>query len=539
MTVCAHRAMVSAMRSAFLSVLLLLPQAAAAATVPLDISGVRPGPIGVVRAEETVAISWPDETGREWRAVFSLDPAKPLIVVDRHRHRCHRPRRASVLSGRDRQAPRRMVCVLRRSDDASGGHAARAGHAAAARRRRAQRRRTPGDRVRGRAPGKLRRRARLHVLSRQPPDPAGSGPDDERARRGVLLRRRPRDGGAVRSPAGQQHEHGGGLLRHRGRAPPQHVERSAGRARPGAGALSHAGVAGSGRKRGGVPGAAPLLLPARLHVESGLRLASCLARSGRARHQATARRELAVLPVDERAARTAAADGRVLPALVWRTGQCARGRAPLHQQRSLSPARGLQDTQHALAPGRHGSSDGEWVRLDAAVQAGAEGDGRRRLDDHGFPWRRPPRRPHGSAPRRVARVLCRAPCAVGSRLPADSQRGSQRASRRPLGAGVSEAGVLVHGPSRERRRWSRNIRNTARSTASADAQEMFELVQREGGYMYQTHPRTKGSTGFPDKILGDSTTSAIPATSAPGGRRCPRISPRRVSAIARSTSSTS
>ena len=35
-----------------------------------------------------------------------------------------------------------------------------------------------------------------------------------------------------------------------------------------------------------------------------------------------------------------------------------------------------------------------------------------------------------------------------------------------------------------------------------NAQEMFELVQREGGYMYQTHPRTKGSTGFPDKILG-------------------------------------
>jgi len=72
--------MVSAMRSAFLAVLLLLPQAAAAATVPLDLSGVRLGPISVVRAEETVAISWPDETGREWRAVFSLDPAKPLIV---------------------------------------------------------------------------------------------------------------------------------------------------------------------------------------------------------------------------------------------------------------------------------------------------------------------------------------------------------------------------------------------------------------------------------------------------------------------------
>jgi hypothetical protein len=30
---------------------------------------------------------------------------------------------------------------------------------------------------------------------------------------------------------------------------------------------------------------------------------------------------------------------------------------------------------------------------------------------------------------------------------------------------------------------------------------MFEVVRREGGYMYQTHPRTKGSTGYPDRIL--------------------------------------
>ncbi len=38
--------------------------------------------------------------------------------------------------------------------------------------------------------------------------------------------------------------------------------------------------------------------------------------------------------------------------------------------------------------------------------------------------------------------------------------------------------------------------------STANAQEMLDLVRREGGYMYQTHPRTKGSTGFPDKILG-------------------------------------
>jgi hypothetical protein len=34
----------------------------------------------------------------------------------------------------------------------------------------------------------------------------------------------------------------------------------------------------------------------------------------------------------------------------------------------------------------------------------------------------------------------------------------------------------------------------------ANAGELLDMVRREGGYMYQTHPRTKGSTGFPDQI---------------------------------------
>ncbi len=37
--------------------------------------------------------------------------------------------------------------------------------------------------------------------------------------------------------------------------------------------------------------------------------------------------------------------------------------------------------------------------------------------------------------------------------------------------------------------------------STADAEELLELVRREGGYMYQTHPRTKGSTGYPDEIM--------------------------------------
>ena len=27
------------------------------------------------------------------------------------------------------------------------------------------------------------------------------------------------------------------------------------------------------------------------------------------------------------------------------------------------------------------------------------------------------------------------------------------------------------------------------------------MIKAEGGFAYQTHPRTKGSTGYPDKIL--------------------------------------
>ncbi len=31
-------------------------------------------------------------------------------------------------------------------------------------------------------------------------------------------------------------------------------------------------------------------------------------------------------------------------------------------------------------------------------------------------------------------------------------------------------------------------------------EEMWKMITAEGGYVYQTHPRTKGSTGYPDKI---------------------------------------
>ena len=38
--------------------------------------------------------------------------------------------------------------------------------------------------------------------------------------------------------------------------------------------------------------------------------------------------------------------------------------------------------------------------------------------------------------------------------------------------------------------------------STANAAELLELVRREDGWMYQTHARTKGSTGYPDAIRG-------------------------------------
>jgi hypothetical protein len=34
-----------------------------------------------------------------------------------------------------------------------------------------------------------------------------------------------------------------------------------------------------------------------------------------------------------------------------------------------------------------------------------------------------------------------------------------------------------------------------------NADEMWKMIKKEGGMVYETHPRTKGSTGYPDKIL--------------------------------------
>jgi hypothetical protein len=55
-------------------------QPAPAAVVPVDLSEVRSGPVQVEAREDSLAVTWPDAYGRSWQAIFSLDPEKPLIT---------------------------------------------------------------------------------------------------------------------------------------------------------------------------------------------------------------------------------------------------------------------------------------------------------------------------------------------------------------------------------------------------------------------------------------------------------------------------
>lgn len=57
-----------------------LLQSALPSTVPFDSAAVRPGPVVVKRDSESVTVTWPDESARQWRAEFSLLHARPLIT---------------------------------------------------------------------------------------------------------------------------------------------------------------------------------------------------------------------------------------------------------------------------------------------------------------------------------------------------------------------------------------------------------------------------------------------------------------------------
>ena len=59
----------------------LLVPAAWTQTLSLDVSAVKPGPITVDSTAAALAVHWKDERSRAWEAIFSLDPRQPLITA--------------------------------------------------------------------------------------------------------------------------------------------------------------------------------------------------------------------------------------------------------------------------------------------------------------------------------------------------------------------------------------------------------------------------------------------------------------------------
>jgi hypothetical protein len=64
-----------------LACVLMAMAASAAAAVPVDLSAVKPGPIAVESGAASLTVRWKDESGRPWTAEFSLDPKAPLVTA--------------------------------------------------------------------------------------------------------------------------------------------------------------------------------------------------------------------------------------------------------------------------------------------------------------------------------------------------------------------------------------------------------------------------------------------------------------------------
>ena len=276
------------------------------------------------------------------------------------------------------------------------------------------------------------------------------------------------------------------------------------------------------------------LLPARLHVEPGLRLASRVARARVTGHQTAPRRELAVLPVGQRAAGQAPAHARVPPALrrprrrrrsahVLRFTNADRFPA-LAGYKTLSAHWHLAFTEQALANGF------EWtppfkpvlkaMGVDAAMVMDFHGDGHPndltdlRLDElHAyFQALRAQSDPDFLLiPAEEANVHLGGHWAVVFPKPVYWFMSRPQSSLPGGLVSTHPKYGTVYSP--------------------ADAKEMFEVVRREGGYMYQTHPRTKGSTGFPDRILAtdyfrDASYLGVGWKALPSDLSSPRLGDR-------------
>ena len=111
---------------------------------------------------------------------------------------------------------------------------------------------------------------------------------------------------------------------------------------------------------------------------------------------------------------------------------------------------------------------------------------------------------HGQdPPRRAERLFRGLRTLLGPRLAADSRRRARREFRRTLHVPVPEAGLLYareaagEGPAEQP--FVETWRRMARCITPALRANELDLLKQENGLVWQTHPRTKGSTGYPGR----------------------------------------
>src|ERR1700761_5990116 len=76
-----HRRLGCRIRRSLGCLFFCLSPCAFAANITVDVSGVLPGPIAVGQNDQSLTVSWRDAPANRWQAIFSLNPAEPLITA--------------------------------------------------------------------------------------------------------------------------------------------------------------------------------------------------------------------------------------------------------------------------------------------------------------------------------------------------------------------------------------------------------------------------------------------------------------------------
>ena len=97
-------------------------------------------------------------------------------------------------------------------------------------------------------------------------------------------------------------------------------------------------------------------------------------------------------------------------------------------------------------------------------------------------------------------------------FPDPAERGRRRCSAATNDLLLSEAGLLDEGTHAEGQPFVEDHPNYGKVYRVGSPAEMMEVAKRENMLIYMPHPRSKGSTGYPDVI---KDTDALPARALP------------------------